>query len=137
MTDLQAVEAIYQHWAANWTGDVTFYEGEVASSVICGWCRVSVVPTLSIQDSLGSDGLRRFQRKAAVYINIFKPIGGVAKVLEAAEAARDIFEGKTIQAAGVTDPAIDFYQVNIRSERIDGSWMSRTVEALCNYYTHK
>lgn len=137
MTDPQAVEAIYQHWVANWTGCTTFFEGEVAASANCGWCRVSVVPTLSIQDSLGADGLRRFQRKAAVYINIFEPIGGVAKVLQSAEDARAIFEGKTIQAAGVTDPAIDFYQVNIRSERIDGSWMSRTVEALCNYYTHK
>jgi hypothetical protein len=137
MTELEAVEAIYQHWKANWTGCQTFFEGEVAASILCGWCRVSVVPTLSVQDALGPSGARRYQRKLAVYVQIFEPIGGVAKVLQAAHDARAIFEGKTITSNTAVDPAIDFYQANIRAERIDGPWVSRTVEALCNFYEHK
>lgn len=137
MTELEAVEAIYQHWQANWTGCTTFFEGEVAAAIICGWCRVSVVPVLSIQDALGPSGARRYLRKAAVYVQIFEPIGGTAKVTQAAHDAREIFEGRTIVSATATDPAIDFYQANIRAERIDGPWVSRTVEALCNFYEHK
>lgn len=138
MTEPQAVEAIYQHWMANWTGSKTFFEGEVAASIICGWNRVSVTNVLSIQDALGPDGTRRFLNKLAVQIQVFEPIGGVEQVLKAANNAKNVFEGKTITVAGITDyPSIDFYQVNVRKERIDGPWLSRTVEALCNTYETK
>lgn len=138
MTELEAAQTIYRHWLDKWQGKVTTFEGEVASSSLCGWCRISIRFTLSIQDTLGNVGSRRYQRKAAVNIQIFEPIGGVEKVLKSAIEAKNVFEGKTIMATvDVVDPAIDFYQVNIGSNRIDGAWMSCNVEALCNFYEHK
>lgn len=137
MTDCDMQELVTRHWHERWDKSPFIAEGEIDSistAEMNAWARFTIVPILSIQQTLGSIGNRKFHRKAQVIAQIFVRDGnGTAGLVRLAKSARDVFEGVTLNQS---DP-IDFYQVDIVSRPANGPWIGRNVVALCNYYETK
>ena len=89
------------------------------------WVRVVARHVARAQESLGSEGNRKFQSIGSVIIQCFGPLDkGAAPVDTLAELAQGIFEGKTLlpenihfTASSITEigPTDDNYQINCES----------------------
>jgi hypothetical protein len=151
-----AREALYQHFLANWnelvlvtiqawglslpglTGNplVPYALGdETINPPNSTWVRFTVRHGSTSQETLGTCGNRNFDRSGRVFMQGLSPPGGDERALDVVmEAARNMFEGRTIGA-----PAIRFNAVAVKELGVveNGRWQAATAEAPFNYTTRK
>lgn len=112
MTEVQAIEAIYEQWEAGWQAlhpalqsdpqYVPFaFKGEHFTpdqlGALGAWARVSVAHTSAAQITFGSSGTRKFERRGNVFVQLFAPVGaGVGLLARLASDARTVLEGVRI-----------------------------------------
>lgn len=128
----QARERIYLTFKEDWGTTSPFvFDGEKfkTPSPSSSWVRVSIRHNEGSQDSLGGVGARKFKRGGSVFIQCFTPLDRGRDASDTlADAARDIFEGKTLGTEAVT-----FTDVIIREIGPDEGWYQTNVEAIFNY----
>ena len=133
VTLADAREAIYQRWATNWgtTTDFTFANEDFTSPTDQPWVRLTINEEAGQQDSLGSDGCRKFLRRGRVLIQIFNATDAGLRSLDLlAQQARDIFEGTRFSG-------IWFTNVDVRESGSGGEWYQFTVDAPFSYQETK
>lgn len=123
----EARERIYQQFDADFsvTSNVTFDNEKYDPPADASWVRLAVRHTARAQESLGALGGRKFESEGSVFVQCFTPLdSGVAAADTLAEAARAVFEGKTLGAeqlrftsAAITEvgPTDDWYQINVEA----------------------
>lgn len=129
MTTLsEAVETLYQTFLSEWgSKTLVILDNEKAPALPAEWVRVSVRHTASTQSTLGAPGNRRFRRRASLFAQIFVPVDrGTKRAHELAQAAREIFEGKTFGNIG-------FFDCIVRELGVDGKWYQINLEAIFEY----
>ena len=91
----QAREAIYGRFNTNWGTTSPFqFDNENFTPPDKAWARLVVRHIGSSQETLGSSGNRKFERRAVVFIQIFtKADKGTSEADTLVRIARDIFEG--------------------------------------------
>ena len=119
--------AIYGAFETGWSGLApSLFDNEKFDHPPDGvWLRLVVRHVARVQETLGSEGNRKFQSIGSVIMQCFGPLDkGVAPVDTLAEVAQGIFEGKTLLpenihfvASSITEigPTDDDYQINVES----------------------
>lgn len=130
MTELQAIEAILQHWEDGWEAlhpadpsDLDHVpwttENETYDSV-ASWVRISFVPTTANQGSMGATP--RWVRRGQIAVQVFTAVNtGDAARAGLSDDARTVLEGKRIAAPGVTEP-LCVYAGTTQNKTTDGAW---------------
>jgi len=129
----QAREAIYQKWVDDWgvTTPFTFASEKYTAPTDSPWARVTVIEEAGEQDSLGSDGCRKFLRRGRVLIQLYDIVDNGLRDLDIlATTARDIFEGTRFSG-------IWFTNVDVRETGSDGEWYQFVVDAPFSYQDTK
>ncbi len=140
MTEALAIEAILQHWKTGWealhptipwtTTNETF---EAAAS----WVRIAVVPTVSVQASMGGAGYRRWARHGQIAVQIFTPVNaGDAARAALADGVRTVLEGARITTVGVTEP-VHTDAGSTTDPSTDGAWNQAVVVVPYRYDQHR
>ena len=128
----EATERIYQTFKTDWgvTSPLVFdNEKSVAPKPTDDWVRLSVRHNTSNQESLGGVGFRKFERGGSVFVQCFTPLDkGRAGADALAEAARNIFEGKTL-----SPESIRFTNTIVQEIGEDDGWYVVNVESLFTY----
>ena len=125
----EAREAVYARWIAEW-GSRTIYtfenekftepENEV-------WIRVSVRNLVGGQKTLGPKNGRKFERKAAIYVQIFAPKEtGMADSGSHAQFALGIYEGESFSD-------LDCFDGSARELPEEEKWQPILVEIFFDY----
>lgn len=125
MTEAEAIEALTQRWVDAWPAlrpTVPFtFEGEVTDSADA-WVRVTFLPTVRAQGTLGPEGSRRFESRGQVFAQIFAPLGaGVQLLHQLADDVRKVYEARRIADEIVT------YAGTTRMGPGDGRWVMAVV----------
>lgn len=124
MTEAQAIEALTQHWIDTWPGlsAVPFtFDNEIADSA-ASYVRVSFVPTVRAQRTMGTEGGRQFSNRGQVFVSLFGPVNvGVKALYELAAHVRTVYEAQRIADEILT------YAGSTRRSPSDGVWEMVTV----------
>jgi len=131
----QARERIYQEFTTAWGATSAFVLDNEKMVPPAGdkWVRVAVRHQASVQETLGGVGLRKFERIGTVFVQCFTPLDkGMADGDNLAQAARAVFEGKTLNPE-----AIHFFGVAVRDIGVSESWNQTNVEAFFIYHETK
>lgn len=126
----EATDAVVKHFLAGWgVLSPVFLDNEAGDQPLTGWVRFVVRHRDAGQETLGSTGNRRFERRASAIVQMFAPPDTGRKALDVwTQAALDIFEG--VSLAGTS---IHFGNVIPRERGPDGKWEAVTVEATFVY----
>jgi hypothetical protein len=147
MTEAQAITAILTHWEDNWEDlhpadeddpdHVPWNpENEVAESTE-QWVRITVVPTVSDQASMGPVGSRRWARRGQIAVQVFSHANaGMAEISALADDVRSCLEGARISTPGVDEPVCT-YAGSTNIGATDGVWMMVTVVIPYRYDNHR
>lgn len=132
-TQNEARERIYQtfvdEWSATPVARVTYDNEAFDPPANLSWVRLTVRHTGSAQESLGPVGRRKFERIGSVIVQCFTPLDtGAAGADTLAQAARTIFEGRTL-----SPEAIRFTDCVVREIGVDGAWFQANAEAFFTY----
>lgn len=124
MTEAQAIEALTQRWIDAWPGlsavPYTF-DNEIADSAD-SYVRVSFVHTVRAQQTMGSDGGRKFESRGYIFVQLFGPVNvGMKTLAELADKARSVYEGRRLAEELTT------YAGSTRESPTDGRWAMRTI----------
>jgi hypothetical protein len=124
VTEAEVIEALAQHWRDTWPAlsVVPFtFDNEIADSAE-QYARVSFVPTVRSQATMGTEGARRFHMRGQIFVQLFGPVNvGVKSLYELADKAREVFE-----ATRIADE-ITTYAGSTRQSPSDGVWSMVTV----------
>lgn len=119
MTEAQAIEALSQHWIDTWPGlsAVPFtFDNEVADGAV-SYVRVSFVPLVRSQATMGTEGGRKFQMRGQIFVSLFGLVNvGVKPLLELADKVRTVYEARRIANE------IHTYAGSTRRNASDGVW---------------
>ena len=119
--------AIYGAFETGWGATSPFlFDNEKFDHPVNGaWARLVVRHVARVQESLGSEGRRKFQSIGSAILQCFGPLDkGAAPVDTLAEVGQGIFEGKTLlpenihfTSASITEigPTDDDYQLNVEA----------------------
>lgn len=134
VTEAQAYEALLEQFATKWEDlhpdadaatrvPYTFADEPFtpdALGTLGAWARLTVEPTTSEQATFGQAPYRKFERRGAVFVQLFAPLGeGSGKILQLVEDVREVFEGMRISE-------INLFAASAR--RIDDpAWTARVV----------
>lgn len=136
MTEAEAYEAVCQRWKAVWDTlhptdapscfeNKKFNEPDPESS----WARVTMRQLDSNQHTLGAPGSRKWQRDAAIWVQLFRPLGeGMASLASLVDDVRAVFEGVSF---GGIDPA---GSPRMQTVGQDGKWFLVLVICPVTYY---
>lgn len=152
----EAREALYAHFLANWnelvivlleawglelpglTGQplVPYALGDETMTPPNGpWVRLTVRHGPTSQETLGTCGNRNFERTGRVFVQGFHVPGGDERTLDLVmEAARQVFEGRTIQPLGIRFNAVEVSELGVIE---GGRWQAALAEAPFDYTTRK
>lgn len=156
MTEQQAGEAIAEAWAAGWlalhpgsalpydTGqaqcvpyalDNEAYDPEVSTLGPLGaWARVSIVPSIAAQGSMGPPGSRQYQTKGYIAVQLFTPAGGGGALLRSlCDDVRTVLQGKSFTAGGGSLPTFAGTTRGTGTSA-DGRWYQTTVVVPFYYF---
>ena len=127
MTEAQAIEAILQRWADTWPGlqaAVPYTFGNEVLEAAAIWARVTVIPTVREQTTMGPAGARKFEDRGHIFVQLFGAIdvGDKPLALLAADV-RTVFEARRIG----TPADINTYAGTPGRVSSDGRWAMRTV----------
>lgn len=142
MTEAEAYEAVCQRWKAVWDTlhSTTSTDSTYAPYVFenkklpeptpqVPWARVTMRQLDSNQHTLGGPGRRQFQRDAAVWVQLFRPLGeGMASLAGLVDDVRAVFEGAAFDGV---DPAGSPRMQTIGQ---DGNWYLVLVICPVTYY---
>lgn len=126
----EASDAVVKHFLAGW-GDRSpvILDNEAEGQPDQNWVRLTVRHRGAGQETLGRPGNRRFERRAAAYVQLFLAQDAGRKLAdEWTQAVLDIFEG--VSLAGTS---VHFGDVIPRERGPDGKWYGVTVEATFTY----
>lgn len=138
VTLVDARETVYQRWIDQWgvTTPTTFDSEKFVPPEGLAWVRVAMRHSGSRLEAIGgtgAGGMNKFQRRGAVFIQIFTPINkGTREGDTLAQAARAVFEGITLSSN-----SIRFTNAVVREVGPDGPWYQHNVEAQFNYDERK
>lgn len=124
MTEAQAIEAMTQHWLDNWPLEATVpttFDNEIRDGA-ARYARVSFVPTVRSQATMGTEGARKFHSRGEIFVQLFGPVNaGVKPLYELAGEARKVYEATRIAGEITT------YAGSTRRSPSDGVWDMVTV----------
>ena len=125
MTEAQALEALTQRWITAWPALnplVPFgFDGEVSDSADV-YARISFVHTTRQQQTMGSEGARKWESRGYVFVQLFGAVNaGVKPLAELADDVRTVYEGRRLADELTT------YAGSTRESPSDGRWMIRTI----------
>lgn len=151
-----AREALYAHFVANWnelvivlveawglelvgvSGEplVPFALGDETMEPPNGpWVRFTVRHGPTAQETLGTCGNRNFDRSGRVFVQGFMLPGGDERELDLVmEAARTLFEGRTVDPHAIRFNAVEVSELGVIE---GGRWQAALAEAPFNYTTRK
>ena len=145
-----AREAIYQHFVASWVAAVAaeaarqgvtmaappYALGDETMEPPNGvWVRLTVRHGASNQETLGTCGTRTLDRSARAVVQGFNVPGGDERTLDVAmEAARNVFEGRTVAPIAARFNAVEVSELGVIE---GGRWQAALAEAPFNYTTRK
>lgn len=151
-----AREALYAHFLANWnelvmvlieawglelpglTGQplVPYCLGDETMEPPNGpWVRLTVRHGPTSQETLGTLGNRNFERTGRVFVQGFIPPGGDDAALDMVmEAARGVFEGRTVDPLAIRFNAVEVSELGVIE---GGRWQAALAEAPFDYTTRK
>lgn len=128
-TIAESRKAIYDRFITEWgnTSIFTFENEKFIPPEDTPWVRLSVRNITGEQETLGPIGLRKYDRRGIIAMQIFVLADtGLAQADALSKTAQDIFEG--ISFLGVhTDNS------NIKESGIDGKWLMMLVEIFFFY----
>lgn len=100
MTELEAIEAIYQRWVDTWPGLqplVPYSFANEAAATQGAFVLVMVEHADSEQGTQGRAPFRRFDRRGHIVVTLYAPVNaGRRQLAEMAGSVRDVFEGLSI-----------------------------------------
>lgn len=139
MTEAEAVEAVYQRWKAVWdvlhASDCPYvFENKPFNepSPPTQWARVSMRQVDSNQHTLGTLGTRQWQRDAAVWVQLYRPLGeGTASLTGLVDDVRAVFEGASF------DGVFPAGSPRMQTIGTDGNWYSAAVICPIFYYEQR
>lgn len=112
---------------------VALQNEDLATEKLEEWARCSVFNTLFQQNTLGSKGKRRFERRGVMRVNIFVEGGkGTSRLDEVSTLVRDAYEGFTFEITSVT-----FFDVSVNEIGPSGKWYQYDVVGNFRYYETK
>lgn len=123
----EARGAIYEAFVAGWgaTSVFTFDNEAFDPPANAPWARLTVRHAARAQETLGSEGNRKFESIGSAIVQCFGPLDkGVEGVDTLAEVAMGIFEGKTLLPKNIhftsaapleIGPTDDAYQINVEA----------------------
>lgn len=135
----QAREAIYAAFDTAWTTN-TPNPGDKRTPIALdneiyrpaentAYVRLSVRHTGRTQRTLGKPGNRNFGSTGTAFVQVYVPTDTGLKAADIlAQAAREVFEGVTLAATGVS-----FLDCVVRETGPDGKWFGVVVEATFDY----
>jgi hypothetical protein len=152
----EAREALYAHFLTNWnelvmvlleawglslpvlTGEplVPYALGDETMDPPNGlWVRLTVRHGPTSQETLGTCGNRNFERTGRVFVQGFMTPGGDERTLDLCmEAARGVFEGRTVQPFNIRFNAVEVSELGVIEA---GRWQAALAEAPFDYTTRK
>ena len=144
MTEKQAVDAILQAWQDGWEAlhpddpedpdYVPYTFNNETFETVATWVRVTIVPMVSNQASLGA--VRRWARTGEIAVQIFaRPNEGLGTIAILADDVRTVLEGQSIHTAGVDEPVCT-YAGSSGSPSNDGAWQQLLVRVPYRYDHH-
>jgi hypothetical protein len=125
----QAREAVYERWRVLWAARTiwTFENEKFTEPKGAVWVRVSVRNLAGGQKSQGPKGSRKYERKAAIYLQIFVPKEtGMDDSGNHAEYALGIYEGESFSGLFCFDGSVR----ELPDEEV---WQSTLVEIFFDY----
>lgn len=131
MTTLNdARKKIYDTFIAEYVASAfTFENEEFNPPAGVAWLRLVVRNLVSLQESLGPVGRRKFDRQALVMVQVFTPLDqGTEQADNLSTAARVIFEGRTL-----TPEALRFNAGSIQEIGEDGAYYQTNLEVPFSY----
>lgn len=127
MTEAEAIEALTQHWLDTWPAlqptlaDAVVFDNEVLDSLDT-WIRVSFVHTIRRQQTMGTEGGRKYESRGNISVQLFGPIDvGVKQLAGFADDVRKVYEGRRLADELTT------YAGSSREGPSDGRWAMRIV----------
>lgn len=145
-----AREALYQYFVAGWAAAVAAEAARQAVTLAAPpyalgdetmeppdgiWVRLTVRHGPTDQETLGTCGNRNFDRAGRVFVQCFMTPGGDERTLDVcAEAARNLFEARTIGAPAIRFNAVEVSELGVIE---GGRWQAALAEAPFNYTTRK
>jgi hypothetical protein len=147
MTEAEAVEAILQHWETAWEAlhpadeedpdHVPWFADNERKEAAASWVRITVVPTISNQATMGSEGARRWARRGQIGVQIFvRPDAGPGPMASLADDVRACLEGVRISTPGVDEPVCT-YAGSTGSTSTNGAWSMTVVTVPFRYDQHR
>ncbi len=131
MTEQQACEAIVEAWSTGWVAlhpDVPFTldnEAFDAASAPDTWARVTIVPSLRAQGSMGPVGSQRFESKGYIAVQLFTPSdAGASTARGLCDDVRKVLERKGFVVGSET---VVTFAGSTKSPTTDGRWYQVTV----------
>lgn len=128
-TIAESRKSIYDRFITQWgsTSAFTFENEKFTPPPELPWVRLSVRNLTGEQETLGPIGLRKYDRRGIIAIQVFVLADtGLSQADALSKTAQDIFEG--VSFSGVhTDNS------NIRENGIDGKWLMMLVEIFFFY----
>jgi hypothetical protein len=125
--EAEALELMSRHFLDEWPAlqpglvDAVTFDNEVFEGRDT-WLRVSFVHTVRVQQTMGSQGGRKFESRGYVFVQLFGPTDvGVKQLAELADDVREVFEGRRLADELTT------YAGSSREGPSDGRWATRTV----------
>lgn len=127
MTEAQALELMTQRWLDAWPAlqptlaNAVVFDNEVLDSLDT-WIRVSFVHTIRRQQTMGTEGGRKFESRGNISVQLFGPINvGVKQLATLADDVRAVYEGRRLAEELTT------YAGSSREGPTDGRWAMRMV----------
>jgi len=137
MTASEARVIVYNHFKDNWSPpnpavtNYVFDNEAFDPEGISEWLKVSMKGTGGGQETLGESGNRVFRRRAVLQIQIYTTVDqGLLRLDALAEAARDLFEAKTISLVMFNNST---YLEDIEEKETKGLWVKGLVQIFFSY----
>lgn len=97
LTELDAMQAIYQHWWDGWDHDVPCSFTNEAADAAPTWARFHVQHTVSEQMTTGPAPFRQFERKGRIFVQLFSAVDeGRGHLSGLADLSRGVLENARI-----------------------------------------
>lgn len=127
MTEAEAYEALLQHWATAWAAlqpTVPWRTDNEVDDSLAQWARITMVPTVSNQASLGEDV--KWMRRGRIAVQLFSsPNVGPGALFRLIDDVRTCLEGK---ALAVGDERFNTVAASASPPSTEGAWFMSVVD---------
>lgn len=137
MTESDAIEAIEARWVSLWPSlhpEIPFTLESEKFTGVDVWARVSVTHTVSLQQSQGGPGTRRWVRNGNIWVQLFGNVDAGRRPLSLLVAdVRTIFEGVSLPALSGGEP-VSCLALSTRESPTDNRWYMLTMLTAFYYF---